>query len=174
MAFEYYYYVVTPLLYLFWVGPLIIILISIIFYFFPVEYSNKKIVGISRNNKIYDNSKINHLKNYDLDHYNKSQKESTFLGSNWGLIWRSIIVSFVSTLTLFIAFPWLMAWYYKWYYENIVIDNRYIIFTGKGKNMLFYYVFLLLMFLTLGIASFFMYAWLQRKTLSFVHLVDYD
>ena len=100
------------------------------------------------------------------------RKQSTFTGSNWGLIWRSIATSYGMILTLFIASPWLMAWYNKWYYSHTIIDNNKLEFTGSGKDMFFYYTYLLLSAITLGLASIFMMAWLQRKTMAFVHFVE--
>ncbi len=100
------------------------------------------------------------------------KRESTFTGSNWGLIWRSIVMTYGMAFTLFIATPWLISWYNKWYYENTIIDNNRLMFTGEGRDMFFYYKYFLLALVTLGISSIFMLAWLQRKTMAFVHLVD--
>lgn len=100
------------------------------------------------------------------------KKESTFTGSNWGIIGRLIVMSFGMALTYYIAAPWLLAWYYRWYYENTIIDNKRLEFTGTGKDMLFFYTFLVVTVLTFGIAAFFMMAWLQRKIMSFVHIAN--
>lgn len=102
------------------------------------------------------------------------RKESTFTGSNWGLIWRTFAMSYGMLLTLFIASPWLIAWYNKWYYNNTIIDNKQLEFTGSGKDMFFYYTYLLLSIITFGIASIFMMAWLQRKSMAFVHFKEID
>ena len=69
------------------------------------------------------------------------KKESTFTGSNWGIIGRLIVMSFGMALTYCIAAPWLLAWYYRWYYENTIIDNKRLEFTGTGKDMLFFFTF---------------------------------
>ena len=45
-------------------------------------------------------------------------------------------------------------------------------FTGTGKDMLFFFTFLVVTVLTFGIAAFFMMAWLQRKIMSFVHIAN--
>jgi|SRR5690554_6260239 len=100
------------------------------------------------------------------------RKESTFTGSNWGLIWRSIVMSYGMVFTLLIATPWLMAWYFKWYYSHIIIDNTQLEFTGSGKDMFFYYTYLLLTIITVGIAGIFMMAWLERRTMALVHFVE--
>jgi uncharacterized membrane protein YjgN (DUF898 family) len=100
------------------------------------------------------------------------RKESTFTGSNWGLIWRSIAMSYGMFLTLFIAAPWLMAWYNKWYYSQTIIDNKQLEFTGSGKNMFFIYTYLLLSIITLGLAGLFMMAWLERRSMAFVHIIE--
>jgi uncharacterized membrane protein YjgN (DUF898 family) len=99
------------------------------------------------------------------------RKESTFTGSNWGLIWRSVAMSYGMILTLFIATPWLLAWYYKWYYGHTIIDNTQLEFTGSGKNMFFIYTYLLLTVITFFFASLFMMAWLERKSMAFVHFI---
>ncbi len=40
--------------------------------------------------------------------------------------------------------------------------------------MFFYYTYLLLTIITFGIASIFMMAWLQRKSMAFVHFKEID
>ncbi len=101
------------------------------------------------------------------------EKKSTFTGSNWGLIWRSLLFSLGATFTLFIATPWLLSWYLKWYHSNIVIDGKKVRFDGEGKDLLgTVYIYILLTIVTFGIASIFMMAWLLRRVFPFIHIEE--
>ncbi len=100
------------------------------------------------------------------------RKESTFTGSNWGIIWRSIAMVFGMYLTLFIGTPWLIAWFSKWHYENTIIDEKQLEFTGEGKDLLFIFIYFLLTIVTFGLAALFMQAWYQRKMMAFVHFKE--
>lgn len=96
-------------------------------------------------------------------------KKSTFTGSNWGLIWRNVVTACGSVYTLGIALPWLLSWYNKWYWSNILIDDQKCAFTGDGSNLLFVWAYIGLAIITLGIAPIFMQAWMMRKYYAFVH-----
>ena len=101
-------------------------------------------------------------------------KQSTFKGSNWELVWKSILMSLGTTFSLFIATPWLVAWYSKWYWSNVVIDEQKLKFTGKGDDLFHIYVYIIVSILTVGIGSLFMLAWLERKTIKHIHFCDLD
>ena len=75
-----------------------------------------------------------------------NKNKSTFLGSNWGIIWRNVLLGIGVTFSLFIASPWLLSWYYKWYWSNIKIDDKLHKFTGKANDMFFVYIYYLVTF----------------------------
>lgn len=96
-------------------------------------------------------------------------KESTFTGSNWGMIWRSMLLTLGMAFSLFIATPWLYAWYCDWYYGNMIVDGKGLKFIAKGRDCFFMYIIILVTIVTFGIGSIFMQAWLQRRTMEYVH-----
>lgn len=100
------------------------------------------------------------------------RKESTFTGSNWGLIWRPIVMSLGISLSLFIATPWLMAWFFNWYFSNMVVDGKQLEFTGTGSDMFFIYLYFLISIVTVGFGAIFMMAWLHRKVMAHVHIKE--
>lgn len=96
-------------------------------------------------------------------------KNSTFTGSNWGLIWRTVVLTYGIVLTLFIAAPWLLAWYYKWYAGNMVVDGKKLEFTGTANDLFFIYGFIAITIFTICIGAIFMMAWFHRKIMEHVH-----
>lgn len=72
--------------------------------------------------------------------------------------------------TFFIAIPWLFSWYYNWYYSQIKVDGKQLFYDSEGSDFLFFFWFVLVILLTLGIASIFMMAYLERRIKKFLHV----
>ncbi|MGI6787767.1 MAG: hypothetical protein ACOX5X_04420 [Acholeplasmataceae bacterium] len=101
------------------------------------------------------------------------EKKSTFIGSNWNLIWRTFVLSFGVAITLFIATPWLLSWYLKWYFDQVIVDGKKLRFDGEGKDLMeTVYILILLSIVTFGIATLFMMAWTYRRMMQFVHFEE--
>lgn len=96
--------------------------------------------------------------------------KSTFTGSNWGILWRSFAMALGMYATLFIATPWLFSWYYNWYYSQFKVDGKQLSYTSKGRDFLFFFWYVLLIIVTLGIASLFMMAYFERRVKKFLHV----
>lgn len=98
------------------------------------------------------------------------ERKSTFTGSNWGLIWRSIVMVLGASFTILIASPWLISWFAKWFCENLIVDGKPMRFEAEGRDLMKpIYIFLLLSIVTFGIAPIFMMAWILRQVTPFVH-----
>lgn len=98
------------------------------------------------------------------------ESKSTFTGSNWDLIWRSIVASILVSITFLIATPWVMSWMGKWFFDNVVVDGKKMRFDAEGKDLLKpVYIYLLVSLVTFGIGAIFMMAWFLRKVSPFLH-----
>jgi len=98
------------------------------------------------------------------------EKKSTFTGSNFDLIWRSIVVALGMSFTILIATPWLLSWLGKWFFDNVIIDGKKMRFDAEGRDLLKpVYILLLVAIFTLGIGTIFMMAWFLRKVSPFLH-----
>ena len=97
-----------------------------------------------------------------------NKNNSTFTGSNFSLIWRRVILVIGIILTATIATPWILSWYLKWYWGNVVIDGKHQEFNGDGSDLLFIYLYEIICIITLGIAVIFLNSWLKRKLYKYV------
>ena len=98
-----------------------------------------------------------------------NQKTSTFTGGNWSIIWRSFLLTTGTSITLFIALPWLLSWFLKWYFDNTLIDGKQMRFDASGGDLIFFLVYILVTVVTFGFGGLFLIAWVNRKTISFLH-----
>lgn len=62
--------------------------------------------------------------------------ESRFSGKLWGLICLSIKQFLLCLVTLTIGTPWAICMKERWIAKNTIIDNKQLIFDGKGIQLL--------------------------------------
>ena len=103
-----------------------------------------------------------------------NQKTSTFTGGNWSIIWRSFLLTTGTAFSFFIALPWLLSWFLKWYFDNTSIDGKQMRFDASGSDLIFFLVYLLITIVTFGIGGLFLIAWVNRKTISFIHFNEIE
>ena len=98
-----------------------------------------------------------------------NQKTSTFTSENWSIIWRSFLLTMGTAFSFFIALPWLLSWFLKWYFDNTSIDGKQMRFDASGSDLIFFLVYILVTVVTFGIGGLYLIAWVNRKTISFLH-----
>ncbi len=80
---------------------------------------------------------------------------SYFDGGYLEYIGYSLAISFVTSITCGIAFPWMQCWYRKWVCQHTVINGRRLKFTGDGTALFGkYIIWMLLTIVTCGIYIF--------------------
>lgn len=78
--------------------------------------------------------------------------ESKFTGKVWGRIWRSVVFSLLSAVTLGIATPWVTCMWQRWYKKHTYVNGLQLSFDGTGWQLLGNsLLWSLLTFITLGI-----------------------
>ncbi|MDE7167810.1 MAG: DUF898 domain-containing protein [Clostridia bacterium] len=75
------------------------------------------------------------------------KSESCFTGGAIKHALRGLAVAFGSIFSLFIAYPFLICWYYRWANSHTYINGRRLAFDGKGSKL--FLKFLLILFLSL-------------------------
>lgn len=82
------------------------------------------------------------------------KSESYFDGNTFQLIGYRILSFLISTLTLGLAYPWMLCMVQRWETKHTVIHGRRLKFTGHGHQLIGkYLLWLLLTIITLGIYS---------------------
>ena len=102
-----------------------------------------------------------------------SAVQSKFTGGAFGLFFVRFFVLFVSTITLFLAFPAMMCFYYKWVASHTEINGKKMYFDGNGLQLFGkYLLWSFLTVITLGIYSFFLVIKMKKWITSHTHYVD--
>lgn len=81
--------------------------------------------------------------------------ESYFDGGLLGMIGVSLVVAFVSFITLGFAWPAMWCYRLRWVYRHTVIGGRRLKFTGKGIQLFGKY----LLWVFLSVITFTIYSW---------------
>lgn len=106
------------------------------------------------------------------DGFFSSDIKSVFTGGAFGLFFVRLLVGFVSLITLGIAFPFMLCFYYKWIASKTVINGRQMYFDGNGVQLLGKYVlWMFLTIITVGIYSFFLVIKMKKWIVSHTHYV---
>lgn len=89
-----------------------------------------------------------------------NMQESKFTGGLLGLIGINLITSFITMITLGLAYPWAICIKENWIVNHSIIDGKKLYFDGKGSQLFGNYIkWFLLTLITLGIYGF----WLSLK-----------
>jgi len=100
-------------------------------------------------------------------------QESKFDGGLLGLIGVSIVVAFVSLITLSIATPWMVCYKERWYAKHTVINGKRLAFDGRGGQLIGkYIVWILLTIVTIGIYSLWLGINMKRWVVSHTHFEE--
>ncbi len=95
---------------------------------------------------------------------------SKFTGGLLGLIGVNIVTVLITFFTLGIALPWAICYKQRWYAKHTYIDERQLIFNGKGIELFGQYIkWFLLCIITLGIYSFWLSIKMQQWIVSHTH-----
>ncbi|MBE6563127.1 MAG: DUF898 family protein [Ruminococcaceae bacterium] len=82
------------------------------------------------------------------------REDSRFDGNTLQLIGRILLAFLVTTITLGIAFPWMLCMMQRWQTKHTVINGRRLKFTGRGHQLIGRYIlWSFLTIITLGIYS---------------------
>lgn len=107
-----------------------------------------------------------------LDFFEK-EKESKFTGGAFGLFFVRMFVTFITTVTLGLAYPAMVCFYYKWIASHTEINGRKMYFDGKGLQLFGKYVLWgFLTFITIGIYSFWFAVNMKKWIVSHTHYLD--
>ncbi len=107
----------------------------------------------------------------------KEESRSRFTGGAFANFGRNFAVTLVSLITIGIAYPFMKCWKLRWEARNTYIDDRRLIFDGKGGQLLGKW----LLWVLLSIVTIFIYALIRmplnmiRWTTKHTHFEDnYD
>ena len=94
-----------------------------------------------------------------------AERDSHFDGGVIDTLVISIAVSIVTTITLGLAFPWMLCWAAKKIADLTTVEGHRLAFDGKGGQLFGNYIkWLLLTIITIGIYGF----WVPSKVLKWV------
>ncbi len=97
--------------------------------------------------------------------------ESKFTGGVLGLIGTRLKIMFLYVFTLGIGLPWCICIWNKWIADHTVIDNKQVVFDGKGSQVFGSFVkWWLLCFITGGIYMLWMKVNIQKWVTKHTHL----
>lgn len=103
----------------------------------------------------------------------EEEKKSRFTSGAFGLFFIRLLVTLVSTITLGLAYPSMVCFYYKWVAANTEINGRKTYFDGNGLQLFGKYVlWVFLTVITLGIYSFWLVVKMKQWIVSHTHYVD--
>ena len=85
--------------------------------------------------------------NQNVSPKQNARSDSYFDGNTWQLIGYRILSAFVNTITLGIAYPWMLCMVQRWEVKHTVIHGRRLKFNGHGHQLIGKY--LLWVFLTI-------------------------
>lgn len=98
---------------------------------------------------------------------------SSFSGGLLGLFVINFVTSFLSTLTLGIAYPWLYVWQSNWFAKHTTYNGRKLLFVGKGGQLFGLILkWFLLTIITLGIYGLFIPVKLLKWKTENTHFAD--
>ncbi len=99
-----------------------------------------------------------------------AEERSYFDGGFWGLLGRTLLANFVTSITLGIAFPWMYCWKQRWYAKHTVVCGKRTKFDGTGGQLIGkYLLWLLLTVITCGIYSWWMNIALKKWITKHTH-----
>lgn len=101
--------------------------------------------------------------NYNNQNQSNELPASKFDGTVWQYIGYTLLMGFLSMITLGLATPWLIAMFWKWEVGHTVVNGRRLEFSGGGGGLFLTWLkILVLTIITLGIYSFWGYLEIQR------------
>lgn len=93
------------------------------------------------------------------------KKASEFTGGVLGWIGHIIVFMLVNSITLGIAFPWMICYMGRWIAKNTTIEGKSVEFVGSGAGLFGnWIVWLLLSIITFGIYS----LWVPTKVIKWI------
>lgn len=116
---------------------------------------------------------INDLKIVQQEPKDISISQSSFKGTTFGLILVTCLVSFVSCLTLGIAYPFMLCYRERWMANHTYLEGRRLTFDGNGVQLFGNWVkWCLLTVVTLGIYALFIPIALKKWTVAHTKFVE--
>jgi len=99
--------------------------------------------------------------------------ESRFTGSTFGLLWLSFWTSFVTGITIGIAFPFMLCKKEKWMANHTYVNGRQLFFDGTGMQLFGNWIkWSLLVIVTLGIYALFVPIAIKKWTVSHIKFAE--
>lgn len=101
------------------------------------------------------------------------QARSFFDGGLASYIFIIFISTFLTILTLGIAYPWALCMRYRWKIEHTVYEGRRLSFNGTGASLFFHWIkWFFLTLITFGIYGFWVFIKLEQWKVSNTTFAD--
>lgn len=100
-------------------------------------------------------------------------QKSVFTGSMLGLLGVNLATGLVTTISLGIAYPWLLCWKESWFKSHTYINGRQLCFNGTGMQLIGNWLkWWLLSAITLGIYSLWLPIKIEQWTVKHTYFAD--
>ena len=100
-------------------------------------------------------------------------QKSVFTGSMLGLLGVNLATGLVTTISLGIAYPWLLCWKESWFKAHTYINGRQLCFNGTGLQLIGNWLkWWLLSAITLGIYSLWLPIKIEQWTVKHTYFAD--